>query len=193
MSKLYTPWGFADNVDEVAEGILKVSTPSHGGFKLDRKRNAQVPRPLRKKGGWYEEDQEAAIVIASFPLVFLDESQQAMAYKTLKDHYPDEYEAWTGEVIQPGESYKKDLIAFHKENENNWIGISATSGTSWDPVPEGFVKVTAAIGGRSLTPPYTIPTNTKNFLVPKNEYVLGRFGFVVDHTRYKEWNSQETS
>jgi hypothetical protein len=184
-NKLYTPWGYADQVEEVSEGILKVSTPSHGGFKLDRIRNSQVPSALRNKGGWYEEDCEYAKVIVSFPRVFLDESQQARACRTLKDHFPEAYEEWTGEVLQPGDSYNKDRKSFYEKHANDWIGISASSGTSFDPVPEGFVKVTAARGGRSLTPPYSLPA-VKDFLVPKDEYVTNRFGFIVDSSRYQE-------
>ena len=56
MSNMRTPWGDAQDVIDVAEGIKWVSTASHGGYKLDRKRNAQVNEVWRQAGGWYEED-----------------------------------------------------------------------------------------------------------------------------------------
>jgi hypothetical protein len=61
-----TPWGRADHVDAVAPGVAAVSTPGHGGIKLDRARNAKVPHATRTKGGWYEEDCQVYIVFAIF-------------------------------------------------------------------------------------------------------------------------------
>ena len=57
----YTLWGKAQCVAELAPGAWLVSTASHGGIKLDRKRNAAVPRGARQEGGWYEEDCQWAI------------------------------------------------------------------------------------------------------------------------------------
>ena len=62
-----SPWGRIQNAYTVADGIFLVSTAGHGGAKLDRKRNAQVPKPWRSKGGWYEEDCDWAIVALTFP------------------------------------------------------------------------------------------------------------------------------
>lgn len=59
-----TPWGGADHVNEVVRGVFAVSTPGHGGLKLDRVRNAKVPAATRQKGGFYEEDCEVFIVFA---------------------------------------------------------------------------------------------------------------------------------
>jgi hypothetical protein len=59
-----TPWGRAQDTQEIAPGVLLVSTAGHGGFKLDRARNAKVPAPCRRRGGFYEEDCEAHIVLA---------------------------------------------------------------------------------------------------------------------------------
>lgn len=68
-----TPWGYADEVDEVAEGIWFVSTMTHGGFWLDAQRNALVPAEIkaetywqRGEAGWYEEDCDWAIVCLIF-------------------------------------------------------------------------------------------------------------------------------
>jgi hypothetical protein len=59
-----TPWGAADHVDTIAEGITHVTTPSHGGIHLSPDRNALVPEYMKRDGafasqrraGWYEED-----------------------------------------------------------------------------------------------------------------------------------------
>lgn len=57
-----TPWGEADHVESVADGIDFVSTASHGGYKLSRDRNATIPPVFRQRSGWYEEDCQRHIV-----------------------------------------------------------------------------------------------------------------------------------
>jgi hypothetical protein len=81
-----TPWGPADDVEAVAPGITWYSTPSHGGFRLDAKRRAQLAPAVRKydecsrftSPGWFEEDVEAALVILSFPEAFPDTMPERM-------------------------------------------------------------------------------------------------------------------
>ena len=63
----FTIWGKAQDVTSLTEGAWLVSTASHGGIKLDRARNAMVPKAARCKGGWYEEDCNIAIPAAIFP------------------------------------------------------------------------------------------------------------------------------
>lgn len=64
-----TPWGEAQEVEHVAPGIAIVSTAGHGGVKLSAARNREVPAPLRRAAGWYEEDCEFHIVARTFPEV----------------------------------------------------------------------------------------------------------------------------
>lgn len=63
-----TPWGPVQLVSYPQEGVVVVSTAGHGGIKLDRKRNAMIPKAARAKGGWYEEDCQAAIPACVFKL-----------------------------------------------------------------------------------------------------------------------------
>ena len=42
-----TPWGWTQDVEELAEGIRRVSTPSHGGLKLSRERWQELPDLVR--------------------------------------------------------------------------------------------------------------------------------------------------
>ena len=44
-----TPWGWTHDIEELAEGVWRVWTPSHGGLKLSRERWAESPdlRPVR--------------------------------------------------------------------------------------------------------------------------------------------------
>jgi hypothetical protein len=72
---MYTPWGTAQQTDIIAEGITWVSTASHGGFIISAERRAAMPQSLREfatfaGGNAYEEDCDAAIVIAAFPDCF---------------------------------------------------------------------------------------------------------------------------
>ena len=43
----YTPWGWTKDVVELAEGVWRVSTPSHGGLKLSRERWDELPAAVR--------------------------------------------------------------------------------------------------------------------------------------------------
>lgn len=85
-----TPWGTADSVETIAEGIIAVTTPGHGGLRLDRKRQAKMPAYMRTSDRWYEEDCEWALVASVFPQHFTD-AQRAAAKRTLKEYYPKAY------------------------------------------------------------------------------------------------------
>ena len=72
-----TPWGTAQHVTQLADGVCFVSTASHGGFKLSAERNAKVPKAWREGSfggqglqGWYEEDCDVALVMLTFPELF---------------------------------------------------------------------------------------------------------------------------
>ena len=43
----YTPWGWTRDIEELAEGVWRVSTPSHGALKLSRERWDELPAELR--------------------------------------------------------------------------------------------------------------------------------------------------
>ena len=63
-----TPWGTADNVEKLGEGVYAVDTPSHGGLRIFRSAQAVLPTAVRKTfvkgGGWAEEDCEQFIAAA---------------------------------------------------------------------------------------------------------------------------------
>ena len=55
---MHTPWGWTQDIEELAEGVWRVTTPSHGGLKLSRERwnalpgcvrDAMLTRPSRKR------------------------------------------------------------------------------------------------------------------------------------------------
>lgn len=90
-----TPWGTADYGYVYGEGVIFYGTPGHGGFKLDAKRNKLVPAVWRRKGGWYEEDLEWAIVAVVFPELF-EEKEREGAESTLERWFPKQYKLWKG-------------------------------------------------------------------------------------------------
>lgn len=89
-----TPWGPADHVTTIADGIHFISTPGHGGFHLDAKRNATIPEADKAqtwnqqgRRGWYEEDCDQALVVIHHPNAFsLEDLQRAeVAWKRYQD------------------------------------------------------------------------------------------------------------
>jgi uncharacterized protein DUF7007 len=77
---IWTPWGYTseDLTTKYAKGkIISYSTPVHGGFYVAPELNKLIPTQLKnnsflKNGriGWYEEDEDWSIVVATFPQYF---------------------------------------------------------------------------------------------------------------------------
>lgn len=93
-----TPWGLAQIATEIAPGITRYSTASHGGYYLDRYVNAQVSSVLKKASfcelglrGWYEEDVDWAMVVYSFPQHFAPDCYKA-AVECLKRYHKEAWE-----------------------------------------------------------------------------------------------------
>ena len=174
-----TPWGKAQVVTDIAEGIHSVSTAGHGGIKLDRKRQLEMPKLLRRPGGWYEEDCDWALVATAFPQYFKENVDSA--HKTLRNWFPDTFEAFFQCVILPGHSTVKDEKAFKETHKNDWIVTSAFG--DWHPgVPKGMVGVIATQGGLQTGP-------KRQFLLSDAEYDnRSFFGFVIDPNKHKEFN-----
>lgn len=176
-----TPWGPSDSVRDIAPGILRVGTPGHGGLKLDKERNAQIPAYMRRSSGWYEEDCEWSIVGVVFQNLFSD------AMPTFRNWYPDHYEKFTGKKLIEGESHKRDEKIFQERHKNSLVVISASrGGASWEPtVPQGFVLTHATVGGERGTGVKEVPARL--FLVPEDEYQKrNSFGFIIDPAIHQE-------
>ena len=170
-----TPWGPSQGATVFAEGVVCHSTAGHGGFHLATDRNAKVDRRLRRPGGWYEEDAEWAIVALSFPHLFTS-FERRCAEQTVKDSWPDAWEAIFATVLAPGQSHEKDRRAFHARHAGDWIVISAIRSEHHGR----HVEVIATLGGHRDR-----ETEQRRFLVPSDEYEIGRFGFVVDPDRHE--------
>ncbi|MBS3651880.1 hypothetical protein KEU06_25055 [Pseudaminobacter sp. 19-2017] len=169
-----TPWGPSQGATVYADGVVFHSTAGHGGFLLSPDRNRKVHQSIRVTGGAYEEDEAWAIVAFSFPHLFTAFERQA-AEKTMKDSFPDAWEAITGNLLGPGKSWKKDERAFFAEHRDDWIVVSAIISDQ----QSGFTEVIATPGGKRGP-----GSEERRFLVPSDEYRVGRFGFVIDPERH---------
>lgn len=109
-----TPWGAADAVEVLGEGVGVVFTPSHGGVKLDAKRNKLIPVPLRREGGWYEEDCEAYFPMYVMPELFVSDKRpdpaqvKADAKGGILRWYPEEFAAAYPDDVPPDPAPRTD-------------------------------------------------------------------------------------
>jgi hypothetical protein len=78
-----TPWGKPDTQTVIAEGIIAVTTPSHGGIWLSPERLAEMPQHLRScsftHDNWFEEDTAWCAVALTWPEFFPMQQDDAAA------------------------------------------------------------------------------------------------------------------
>lgn len=179
----HTPWGVANSIRLLADGIYSVSTPSHGGIKLSAERNSAIPSFMRLQSGWYEEDVEWARVAMIFPNVF-EPADVVMAETVFKNWEPDSFERLFGRQLQPGESHKRDESLFQVAHANDLVATTAWGDwANW--VPKGMVGVEAYVGGYDKH--YRTHGSARYFLVSEEEYnARNPFGFIVDPARHQE-------
>lgn len=173
-SGAHTPWGASQCATVYADGVVSHSTAGHGGFHLDAAHNAKVHPTLRARGGWYEEDCAWAAVAQALPELFTD-YERSHADRTIRDWYPDAWEAIHGRPLQPGESHEKDRRTFELDHAADWIVISAIRS---DHHP-GMTECVAKLGGDRRA------AEQRRYLVPSDEYHVGRFGFVINEARHQ--------
>ena len=77
-----TPWGRAQTVSVVMDGIKFYSTAGHGGLRVCTKLQKNIPEVLRHSGGWYEEDCAYAI-----PFYFNFDAIKAYSLENKMDGY----------------------------------------------------------------------------------------------------------
>lgn len=177
---MQTPWGTADHVEELFDGAERVSTPSHGGIRLTAPVNAAMPEALRNDDGWYEEDCEAALVIVGFPEHFPARLLES-ATRSVKNWFPDRYEAHTGVQVTAEESTVVADRIFAEKHAEDLVAVTAFG--SWhDAVPDGFVGVAATIGGDRSA-------DAEHFLVPVGEYDSRCGSFVVNPDQHSRVDS----
>jgi len=177
-----TPWGRADNVHKLVEGIWFVGTPGHGGLKVSAALNKKIPETVRADGGWYEEDLAYNWVVVFFPeLVERNVVQGTVedAHTTLRNWFPNEYERVFGLALDASQSRVRREDLFRAAHGNDWIVIAAW-GDWHQSVPKGMVGVCcqpAHLARRRGAP-------ERYFLVPKADYdsqeLKTPIGFICD-------------
>ncbi len=178
---MWTPWGESDSSEKIATGIVRYNTPSHGGYHLSARRQALMPKALRKDEPWYEEDVDWALVVLAFPQ-FFKESDVKMAESTTKNYHPDMWEKWKGVVLPLEESVEKAERHFRLVHRNDFV-VDGVWGDWLPGVPKDHVRVSAR---------RTADEQKRYFNIPKAEYGASRQigSFVVDTTRYQEVDEQ---
>lgn len=95
-----SPWGRIDHMEYVADDIYFIMTGRHGGFWVSPKRLATmpsqylVPNDFYEKGSsWFEEDCECMRVFLSFPELFPNQQDRAMAFWTYRESQPERRQA----------------------------------------------------------------------------------------------------
>ena len=175
-----TPWGPSQGSVSRGRGIIFYDTASHGGFHVSAVLNRTIPGRLRLESGWYEEDCDWSRVALAFPTRFSNKELED-AEVTLRNYYPDAYEAHFNRTIQPGESYKRDKEQFAVEHVNDFVTYSAC-GDWHERVPTRMVGVYARRASDRAE---------RTFLIPVAEYSTGReHGFVVDVSRHEPWGGE---
>lgn len=155
-------WGEVNHLSEVAPGVVFADCSGHGGYRLSRERNLEIPRPLRRD--WYEEDTESHIVGMYHPDVFNhdgDSSEQAV-----KDYFPDEYEAAEARELAFGESQGRDAESYARAHADDWALRSALA-------EDG-----------AITAIYTRGIEKREVRIPADEFDLLRKN-VEPHGRYR--------
>ena len=169
-----TPWGVSQGATVYSDGVVVHLAAGHGGFHLDAAHNAKVHPALREPDGWYEEDCAWAAVAQAFPELFT-EYEWRCADRTIRDWYPDAWEAIHGRPLRPGESHKKDRRDFERDHAIRWVVISAIRS---DHHP-GMTECVDTLGGDRRA------AEQRRYLVPSDEYDAGRFGFVINEARHR--------
>lgn len=177
-----TPWGASQGATLYAEGVMFHSTASHGGFQLTPGRNASIHPKLRRPKGFYEEDAEWAAVAQGLPDLFTTRERRD-ADETIRNHWPEAWEAIHGRELKPGESRERDRQIFERTHAEDWIVIAAIRATH----RPGFTEVLATRGGQR-----DAQAKERRFLVPVEDYRPGPFGFVIDEVRHPVYDGRSS-
>lgn len=78
-------------------------------------------------------------------------------------------------MLAVGQPREKDRRAFEAAHDGDWIVVCAITSDH----ETGFVECSATPGGAD-----GVGSEERRFLVPADEYVIGRFGFVIDPERH---------
>jgi hypothetical protein len=145
-----TPWGPAQTKEEIAPGIIKVTTASHGGILLDEARQAEFKKvfpsfcPFCCEGA-FEEDCDWSMVALAFPQFFPNDQEAAKL--TVINQYPTQYEYHFKTTVTAKQSRQRAEEKFYHENIGAWIVCTAWgdwyNSPEYGQISKGFCLVCA--------------------------------------------------
>lgn len=90
-SNVRTPWGPAQSCSVVADGIVFVTTASHGGYLLSKERYDAMPSALQRMSFTgdqaFEEDCSWCAVVLAFPFLFPSDGIRKAAIDAARNMY----------------------------------------------------------------------------------------------------------
>jgi len=89
-TRMHTPWGYPQDIEELAEGVWRVSTAGHGGLKLSRERWEELPDVVRDSflnATFAEEDCEEPIARTLLGIGDVREKEFAIKVAECFDRY----------------------------------------------------------------------------------------------------------
>ena len=95
-----SPWDQIQTVRVIADGIIRVSTASHGGLWVRPDLEATIPADCQDIArqyapkGWYEEDCDALIPLALLPGVPDDQRETARGYARKDPRFAPVVRCW---------------------------------------------------------------------------------------------------
>jgi hypothetical protein len=184
----YSPWGKIQNKLDIAAGIKFVSTAGHGGLMISEKLAIKnLPQIALKEGilysGYYcfEEDCAYAIPVFIMDIPLLPNANHSIAEKTVKNWYPDIYEAFTKIKLNLEDSWMLRKRKHIEDIKDKMVAVAASSTTN------NMVIVTACKGGRDENGNYK--GKCFEYLVSSEDYSRRSkyefTDFIFDHGDYE--------
>jgi Domain of unknown function (DUF7007) len=146
--RIDTPWGPAQDKRPIGEGIVCYSTASHGGYYVPPEKLAEMPAGfadgLWAGPGWFEEDQDWALVALAFPHLFDDYAVYCAVETGRSDYLGAKCRAWLTQDPR-GRLVDTRAAEFFRHNRDKYrIGGMSTAGKGWK------CHATTLDGSRSL-------------------------------------------
>lgn len=166
-------------------------------MKISPERNRRIPRELRARDRWYDEDAQWAVVAKTFPDEF-DAHQVEMADRSLRYWSPNEYESAYGEAV-PDNERSPDFRAENDPDKIRLYGTKSERDARADerqveredktathqarPKYAGFTpKLTDKQAQKLLRTGVNINGDVKPLYIVFNEGAPGKVAYFDDHT-----------
>lgn len=123
LKEFASPWGEVYEEEQVADGVKRVHTSTHGGLKLTSELADVMPLHLTLNSVFYEEDESYALVYLAFPNLFPLTKDKADALGSLNI---------ISSLSLPRKT-SKEVIEFLRENRLNLIDLGYDVDLNDDP------------------------------------------------------------